>query len=288
MSVAVQRAMLSVFGCVGAKMTVRIEKRDNVWTIVQSRPEARNAVTPETAALLSEAFEEFERSEEARVAVFYGDGSAFCAGWDLKYAASLTTEDFEKDIVERHGFRVGAGPVPRALMGPTRMEFNKPVIAAINGPAVAGGMELALLCDMRVMGENAYMGVYCRRWGVPLMDGGTARLPRLVGQGKALDLVLTGRKVTAHECYEIGLCERVVPDDEVRQVAEAIAHEISRFPQATMLADRRSVIDGYGLSLRDAMKQEWSNAIDTLRQEGIAGAGRFSKGAGRHGDFDNI
>ncbi len=269
-------------------MTVTIEKQDHVWTVVHNRPEARNAVSPESADRLSDAFEEFEADDTARVAVFFGDSGAFCAGWDLKHAASLTAEDFEEGLLEERGFPVGAGPVPRAFMGPTRMEFNKPVIAAINGPAVAGGMELALMCDMRVMGENAYMGVYCRRWGVPLIDGGTARLPRLVGQGRALDLVLTGRKVTAQECERIGLCERVVPDDEVRATAEQIAHEISRFPQSTMLADRRSVIDGYGLSLRDAMKQEWANAIDTLRKEGVAGAGRFSRGAGRHGDFKNI
>lgn len=148
-------------------MSVTIEKQDHVWTVVHSRPDARNAVNPETAAALSDAFEDFERSEDARVGVFFGDGGAFCAGWDLKYASALTSEEFENNIVGKLGFPVGAGPVPRALMGPTRMEFNKPVIAAINGPAVAGGMELALMCDMRVMGENAYMGVYCRRWGVP-------------------------------------------------------------------------------------------------------------------------
>ena len=168
------------------------------------------------------------------------------------------------------------------------MEFTKPVIAAIEGPAVAGGMELAVMCDMRVMAEDAYMGVYCRRWGVPLIDGGTIRIPRLVGQGKALDLVLTGRKVEARECYEIGLCERVVPTGEARETAEKIAHDIARFPRSTMLADRKSVIEGHGMTVRDGMKLEWSNGIETLRDQGISGAARFSSGAGRHGDFSKI
>ncbi|MEO3416743.1 crotonase/enoyl-CoA hydratase family protein [Roseovarius sp. CAU 1744] len=268
-------------------MTVRIEKTGHVWTIIHSRPKARNAVTPESAAALAAAFAEFEAGD-ARVGVFYGEGGAFCAGWDLKYVSRMTDAEFQTEIVDRMAFPLGANTPPRAPMGPSRMEFTKPVIGAIEGPAVAGGMELALLCDMRVMGENAYMGVYCRRWGVPLIDGGTVRLPRLVGQGKALDLILTGRKVDAQECHRIGLCEYVVADGETRTKAEALAHEIAKFPQSTMLADRRSAIEGCGMSVRNALRLEWANAVDTLRRDGIRGAGRFAGGAGRHGDFEDI
>nr|WP_070961623.1 crotonase/enoyl-CoA hydratase family protein [Hyphomonas sp. Mor2] len=268
-------------------MSVKILEDGPVWTIVHDRPDARNAVSPEAADALTEAFTKFEESD-ALAGVFYGSGGTFCAGWDLKYAASLKDEDFQRDVVDAMAFPIGGGDPPRALMGPSRMELNKPMIAAIEGPAVAGGMELALLCDMRVMAESAYMGVYCRRWGVPLIDGGTIRLPRLVGQGKALDLVLTGRKVEAEECYKIGLCERVVEDGTALEAAQAIAHEIARFPQSTMLADRRTVIEGRHLSVRDGLKLEWANGLETLRKDGISGAGRFSDGAGRHGDFSKI
>ena len=168
------------------------------------------------------------------------------------------------------------------------MELSKPLIGAIEGPAVAGGMELALLCDVRVMAETAYLGVYCRRWGIPLLDGGTVRLPRLVGQGKALEIALTGRKVPAEECYRIGLCEKVVPEGEARSAAEEMAHEIARFPQAAVLADRRSIIETRGLTVREALKVEWANGIDAVRKEGAAGATRFRDGAGRHGDFSKI
>lgn len=268
-------------------MTVRIEKTEHVWTIIHSRPEARNAVTPETAKALKEAFSKFEASD-ARVGVFYGEGGAFCAGWDLKYVSQLSDADFQSEIVDKMAFPLGSNPAPSAPMGPSRMEFNKPVIGAIEGPAVAGGMELSLLCDIRVMGESAYMGVYCRRWGVPLIDGGTVRLPRLVGQGKALDLILTGRRVDAQECHQIGLCEYVVPDGETRAKAETLAHAIAKFPQSTMLADRRSAIEGRGMGVREALRLEWANAVDTLRKDGIHGAGRFAGGAGRHGDIADI
>jgi enoyl-CoA hydratase len=268
-------------------MPVTIQKNGPVWTIINDRPEARNAVNPESAAQLVEAFEAFEKSD-ALVAVFCGEGGSFCAGWDLKHGSQLSNQEFQRDVVETMGYPVGSGTPPPPLMGMSRMEFNKPVIAAIEGPAVAGGMELAVICDMRVMAEDAYMGVYCRRWGVPLIDGGTIRIPRLIGQGKTMDLVLTGRKVDAQECYQIGLCERVVPTGSAREAAEAIAHEIARFPQSTMLADRKSVIEGHGMTIRDGMKLEWNNGVDTLRKDGIAGAGRFSAGAGRHGDFKEI
>ncbi len=173
-------------------------------------------------------------------------------------------------------------------MGPTRLALSKPVIAAIAGPAVAGGMELALWCDLRVMEESAYMGVYCRRWGVPLIDGGTVRLPRLVGRGRALDLILTGRKVEAEEALRIGLCDRVVADGESRAAAQALAHEIARFPQACLRADRRSVLLQEGLPEADALRSEWDCSSGVFEREGAAGAARFSAGQGRHGDFSNI
>ena len=168
------------------------------------------------------------------------------------------------------------------------MELSKPVIGAIEGPAVAGGMELALWCDIRVMAEDAYFGVYCRRWGIPLLDGGTVRLPRLIGQGKALEIAMTGRKVTAQESYQIELCEKIVKTGTSRKEAEAMAREIARFPQSAVLADRRSIIESRGLTIREGMKLEWKNGVDSHAKEGAAGAARFSEGSGRHGDFDNI
>ena len=165
-------------------MTVKISKADEVWTIIHNRPEARNAMDPESADALVEAFKEFNESEKAKVGVFYGAGGAFCAGWDLKYAQTLG--EGSSDELRKLDFPVGSSEPPRGPLGPSRLELDKPVIGAIEGPAVAGGMELALWCDIRVMAEDAYLGVYCRRWGIPLLDGGTVRLPRLVGQGKAL------------------------------------------------------------------------------------------------------
>ncbi len=269
-------------------MTVRTEKDGAVWTVIIDRPEARNAVNPETAEALRDAFCEFEANRDAKVAVFYGSGGAFCAGGDLKYLSSLTDENFHDRFVDGMAFPMGGAAPPAPIMGSSRMEFTKPVIGAIEGPAVAGGMELALTCDMRVMGERAYMGVYCRRWGVPLIDGGTIRLPRLVGQGKALDIVLTGRKVTAQECERIGLCEYIVPDGETRAKAEMLAHQITRFPWRTVLADRRSVIKGRGLSVCDGLRLEWANGLEAMRKDGVAGAARFRDGAGRHGDYETI
>ena len=174
-----------------------------------------------------------------------------------------------------------------AAMGPSRLELSKPVIAAIAGPAVAGGMELAIWADIRVMEESAFMGVYCRRWGIPLIDGGTVRLPRLVGEGRAMDLILTGRRVNADEALAIGLCEYLVPEGEARQRAEALAHDIARFPQSCMRADRRSVRAQHGLNLRDALRQEWHGS-KTEVTKGIEGAARFASGKGRGGDFTNI
>ena len=266
-------------------MAVEIEKNGDVWTIIHNRPEARNAMDPASADALVEAFDAFDKSD-AKVAVFWGAGGAFCAGWDLKYAASLKGK--------AHGdwndlrFPIGSAPAPRGPLGPSRMELNKPVIGAIEGPAVAGGMELAMWCDVRVMAEDAYLGVYCRRWGIPLMDGGTVRLPRLVGQGKALEIAMTGRKVSAEECYRIGLCEKVVASGNAREAAETMAQQIAHFPQEAVLADRRSIIETRGMPVRDALKLEWANSVDAVRNEGLDGAGRFRDGAGRHGDFSNI
>jgi len=275
-------------------MGVRIEKQGPVWTIIHSRAEARNAMDTRSADEIYAAFTEFDRASDASVAVFWGEGGTFCAGWDLKLASTLTKkEDFERDMKHKFAFPSGAtgsthSSPPRGPMGPTRMELSKPVIAAIEGAAVAGGMEIALWCDCRVMAEDAYFGVYCRRWGVPLIDGGTVRLPRLVGQGRALDLILTGRRVDAVEAERIGLCERVTPKGQARAKAEEMAQEIARFPQGTMRADRLNVYETYGKSTRDGLQTEWNNSVDQVFDEGVQGATRFSKGRGRSGDFKDI
>ena len=265
-------------------MPVTTEKSGPVWTVILNRPEARNAVNPEHADALYAAFDAFDKDANAAVAVFWGAGGAFCAGYDLKHAAqqSAATGPLALD------FPAAGGPAPRGPMGPTRMDLSKPVIAAIEGPAVAGGMELALWCDCRVMAETAYMGVYCRRWGVPLIDGGTVRLPRLVGQGRALDIIMTGRKVEAEEAHRIGLAERVAPHGHARRIAEAMAHEIARFPQACMRADRRSVSLAWGGDPRTGLEREWANSRDIVALEGRAGAARFAAGKGRGGDFGEI
>ena len=266
---------------------VRIEKNDAVWTVIHSRyDEARNAMDPDSADALVAAFAAFDADDSASVAVLWGEGGAFCAGWDLKYASTLTgaarplTEiDYPIDPLR---------PLPRGPLGPTRMELSKPVIAAVEGPAVAGGFELALWCDLRVMADTAYFGVYCRRWGIPLLDGGTVRLPRLVGTGRAMDIILTGRKLPAAEALAIGACERVVAPGQARAAAEALAAEIARFPQACVRADRRSVYLQHGEPVRDALRQEWYNGLECLVKEGVGGAGRFKGGLGRHGDFSSI
>ena len=265
-------------------MAVRIEKSGPVWTVIHSRAQARNAMDPASAAALVEAFEAFDADAGASVAVFWGEGGAFCAGYDLKYAASQTRDG---SFFER-AFPTDGGKPPPGPMGPSRMELSKPVIGAIEGPAVAGGMELALWCDVRVMAETAYMGVYCRRWGVPLIDGGTVRLPRLVGQGRAMEIILTGRKVAAEECARIGLAERITEHGAARAGAEAMAHEIARFPQACVRADRRSVYLAHGRSVREGLEAEWNNSAGVFAEEGKAGAARFAAGKGRGGDFGNI
>ena len=265
-------------------MSVRIEKSGSVWTVIHSRPEARNAMDPASADALVAAFEQFDADKSANVAVFWGEGGAFCAGWDLKAVSGLD----QKNPVSNIDFPKDGGKAPRGPLGPSRLELSKPVIAAVEGPAVAGGMELAMWCDVRVLAESAYLGVYCRRWGVPLIDGGTVRLPRLVGMGRALEIIMTGRKVPAEECYRIGLAEKVVPHGKAREAAEAMAQEIARFPQECMRSDRLSAYRAWGKPVRQGLESEWATSSPIVKAEGIAGAARFAGGKGRHGDFDNI
>ncbi|MDN2565014.1 crotonase/enoyl-CoA hydratase family protein [Aquibium sp. A9E412] len=267
-------------------MTIEVEKLDAITVVRITRPEARNAVDPETARALFEAFVAFGRDDDARVAVLTGVPGAFCAGFDLKRAATVDEDWFAAlDLDER--WHDPAEDARQGPMGPTRLLLPKPVIAAVSGPAVAGGMELALWCDMRVMERSAYMGVYCRRWGVPLIDGGTVRLPRVVGHGRAMDLILTGRKVEAEEALAIGLANRVVDDGTAVDEAVALARELARFPQACMRADRASAIRQWSLDPAAALVSEWKSAA-TFRSEGAAGAARFAAGKGRSGDFGEI
>src|SRR5438045_6816715 len=270
-------------------MTVGTEKEGPSWTVIHDRPEARNAMDPKSADALTDAFLEFDADREAAVAVFYGAGGAFCSGWDLKYVSTINVDHplGELDISTARP-RGNGGEIPRGPLGPSRLELDKPVIAAIEGPAVAGGMELGLWCDFRVMAAESYFGVYCRRWGVPLIDGGTVRLPRIVGQGRALEIIMTVSKVPATECLHIGLCECVTPKGGARKKAEALAQEIARFPQVCVRADRRSAIKRHGLSVREGLIQEWYNGREALTADGVAGAARFSGGLGRHGDFAEI
>ena len=260
-------------------MPVRTELSDRVLTIIHSRPEARNAVDPEHAEALYAAFLSFDVDEAADVAVFCGEGGAFCAGADLKRLATRDVSEPSPLDFPLHG-----GPPPRGPMGPTRLSLNKPVIAAIEGPAVAGGMELALWADCRVMADGAYMGVYNRRWGVPLSDGGTVRLPRLVGQGRALELIMTGRKVDAEECLRIGLCEMVVPKGLAREAAETHGAADRRVPAS--LRPSRSAFDLP--AARSSGARGAGTGMVELRRifkaEGAAGAARFADGAGRHGN----
>jgi enoyl-CoA hydratase len=268
-------------------MSIRVEQDGEVSVISIDRPEARNAVNPEMAEALFRAFLAFERDEGSKVAVLAGAPGAFCAGFDLKHAAGGMDETWFADHDLDTGFDGRADQPRKGPMGPTRLELSKPVIAAIAGPAVAGGMELALWCDLRVMEQSAYMGVYCRRWGVPLIDGGTVRLPRIVGHGRAMDLILTGRKVEADECVAIGLANRVCPDGAALETALSLAQELCRFPQACMRADRGSAMAQWGLDPAEALVREWASA-ETFKSEGGAGAARFSAGKGRSGDFGEI
>jgi enoyl-CoA hydratase len=261
-------------------MPIRIERSGRVLTVIHSRADVRNAVDPEHAEALHQALVAFDADETADVGVLWGEGGVFCAGADLKRLAT-------RDVTQPSSleFPTDGRPVPRGPMGPTRLSLGKPVIAAIEGSAVGGGMELALWADCRVMADDAYMGIFNRRWGVPLSDGGTVRLPRLVGRGRALEIIMTGRRVGAEECLRIGLCELVVPHGQARQAAEIITHDIARFPRAGMRADRRSVYLQEGLAERAALEREWINCTGIFKLEGSGGAKRFAAGAGRHGDF---
>ena len=254
---------------------VRVEKQGPVTTVILSRPEVRNAVDRPTALALAEAFRAFDADADARVAVFWGEGGTFCAGADLKAAAAAKPDDRNQISPE------GDGP-----MGPSRMMLSKPVIAAIAGHAVAGGLELSLWCDLRVAEEDATFGVFCRRFGVPLIDGGTVRLPRIIGLGRALDLILTGRPVSAQEALLMGLANRVVPKGQSRAVAEKLAAEIAAFPQACMRADRRSAHEQFAFSLADALANEFGHGFGVL-EEAWAGAREFAGGKGRHGSFSD-
>jgi enoyl-CoA hydratase len=253
-------------------MPIKIEKNGTVTTIILNRPEARNAVDRDTAEALTLAFRAFDEDDEAMVAVLYGEGGNFCAGADLKAIAA-----------GRHNRTEAAGDGP---MGPSRLLLKKPVIAAISGYAVAGGLELALWCDLRVMEESAIVGVFCRRWGIPLIDGGTIRLPRLIGLSRALDLILTGRPVDAAEALNMGLANRVVPKGTARQAAEALAQQIAAFPQVCLRGDRVSAYEQFDLSIEEALANEFNHGLAALNEETSAGATRFASGAGRHGSFN--
>ncbi|WP_010462480.1 crotonase/enoyl-CoA hydratase family protein [Acidovorax radicis] len=265
-------------------MSVEVETQGGVTLVTLRRPDVRNAVDADTARALHAAFVAFEHDESADVAVFQGAGGHFCAGWDLQSGARLLADGVAPEaLAETLDFPPDA-VLPPGPMGPSRLHLSKPVIAAIEGAAVAGGMELALWCDLRVMAEDAYMGVFCRRFGVPLIDGGTVRLPRLIGLSHALDLILTGRKVESAEALRMGLCNRVVPAGQALDAALALAREIAAFPQATLRADRASALAAGGLPLQQALLQEWAGGRECLA-EALRGASRFASGQGRHGKF---
>jgi enoyl-CoA hydratase len=251
--------------------TVRVERSGPVSTVLLSVPGRRNAVDGATAAALADAFRSFEADPDAAVAVLHGEGGTFCAGADLKAAGTPKGNRVARE---------GDGP-----MGPTRMRLSKPVIAAVAGHAVAGGLELALWCDLRVAEAEAVFGVFCRRWGVPLIDGGTVRLPRLIGVSRAMDMILTGRAVSAAEALEMGLVNRLVPAGDSRAAAEALAHELARFPQACLREDRLSLLEQDGRDESGALAGEFEHGIRSLA-EVQAGLERFRGGAGRHGSFE--
>jgi enoyl-CoA hydratase len=250
-------------------MPVLVERHGPVTTVVLSRPQNANAVDRETALELADAFRAFEADDDAHAAVLAAEGPNFCAGADLKKVAAGEPNRVAPE---------GDGP-----MGPTRMLLSKPVVAAICGHAVAGGLELALWCDLRVADEDAVLGVFCRRWGVPLIDGGTVRLPRLIGLGRALDLILTGRAVGAREALELGLVNRVVPSGTCRQAAAELALALTRFPQSCLRHDRLSAYEGLELPFADAMSNELEHGLESMFSDAAAGAQRFTEGEGRHG-----
>ncbi|WP_406233383.1 crotonase/enoyl-CoA hydratase family protein [Nocardia sp. NBC_01009] len=248
---------------------VRVEYSGPVTTVILHRPAARNAVDGPTAAALADAFRAFDADPTASVAVLWGDGGTFCAGADLK---ALGTENSNRPIED------GDGP-----MGPTRMKLSKPVIAAVSGYAVAGGLELALWCDLRIAEQDSTFGVFCRRWGVPLIDGGTVRLPRIIGAGRAMDLVLTGRAVSAPEALQMGLVNRVVSNGDARRAAEEVAAQLAALPQTCLRSDRMSMLEQDGLDEEAAIRNEFRHGMTALADGALEGAQRFAAGAGRHG-----
>jgi enoyl-CoA hydratase len=257
--------------------TVQVETRDEVWIVTIDRPQVRNAVDGPTARALEAAFRAFDADATARVAVLQGAGGQFCAGADLKAIAGGIGGNERANPLE-------SDMAATAPMGPTRLQLRKPVIAAVEGHAVAGGLELALWCDLRVAAASATFGVYCRRFGVPLIDGGTVRLPRLIGESRALDLILTGRGVDAVEALSIGLANRVVPDGTALVAALELARTIADHPQACLRNDRASLLAQHDLALRDALASEFAFGSATLASgESVRGASRFAAGAGRHG-----
>ncbi|MGE0733978.1 MAG: crotonase/enoyl-CoA hydratase family protein [Alphaproteobacteria bacterium] len=256
-------------------MKIRIDRDGPVTVVTIDRKDVRNAVDNETALALREAFLGFDADATAKVAVFTGAHGHFCAGYDLKSLAGASLEKIYQPE--------GDGP-----MGPSRLLLSKPVIAAIEGFAVAGGLELALWCDLRVVAETATFGVFCRRWGVPLIDGGTVRLPRLVGQGRALDMILTGRVVGAREALDWGLANRVVPTGQAQQAAVELAEEIARFPELCMKTDRMSALRQWDFELAEALRFEGREGLAPLEQGAREGAGRFAGGKGRGGNFETI
>lgn len=256
-------------------MKVLVDRDGPVVIVTLNRPDVRNAIDPETADGLREAFAAFEVDPDARVAVLQGAGGCFCAGYDLKYLA-------------QHGLPESYDAEGVPALGVTRTLLSKPVVAAVDGHAVAGGLELALWCDLRVADEDAVFGVFCRRWGVPLIDGGTVRLPRLIGLSRALDMILTGRGVGAAEALDWGLANRVAPRGKVQAEALRFANEIARFPQLCMRADRLSAYRQWDGDLDEALRREGRGGQRPLLEEARAGAGRFAGGLGRSGTFDRI
>jgi len=252
---------------------VLIEKFGAITTVIINRPERRNAVDAETGKLLLAAFDDFEKDPTQSVAILKGTGDYFCAGFDLK---SLSSQALDYD------------PEAEGLMGPTRRLLSKPVIAAIEGYAVAGGLELALWCDLRVVSKAASFGVFCRRWGVPLIDGGTIRLPRLIGQSRALDMILTGREVEAEEALSFGLANRIVAEGEAYKAAFVLAEQLCEFPQMCMKVDRMTSYQQWGMDIKDALKLEAIEGEKPVLAEAKNGAARFSSGLGRGGDFSKI
>lgn len=255
--------------------TIDVAVADGIRTISINRPDASNAVDRQTADGLYDAFVEFDQEESEQVAILTGKGPNFCGGADLK----AINDPQRRNRLDPDGG--GSGP-----MGPTRLQLSKPVIAAVSGHAVAGGLELSLAADLRVADETAIFGVFCRRWGVPLIDGGTVRLPAIIGLGRALDLILTGRPVDAHEALDIGLVNRVVPPGEALPAATELARTLVAFPQECMNVDRASVYRSLEMPFTQALRAEGTHGVPVVEHEGSMGAARFESGEGRHGSFD--